>query len=571
MKLQRMLIISMSVIVLINFIGLVFIYQSVSSVKSTAEGQTGQIVTQATAIDELINEVNTVSPSVETMNDVADLKARLAAVQYGYADAGLTLNATKLDEANAAYDELMPVIASRISGVSELSDRITELNEAIEYARIYGNRIFTSFENNSPSMGASMANGLREQMATISSLLQVISVSSVSGVADSVSRVIDESDKVTQSAGMVKQGGAIIIDEATSVGNAVFVVGIVVLALTAAVALLLIRFLKSATDQVVSTVGQISRTKSLALRINRRQNDELGEIARDVDNMVDSFASVVGEVRTTASLVSDEIVAMSGRSDGLNGLIQNQQHSVDNISAAITEMSASATEVSNNASSTADTASNANQTGQKGSQIVTASIKNIEKLSAQLHDSQATINELASDVVSIGGILEVIEGIAEQTNLLALNAAIEAARAGEQGRGFAVVADEVRSLAGRTQTSTVEIRQTIENLQKRTEQVVAAMEHSITTSTQSVEQAQEANEAIHEISTALSEIMNLTQLIATSAKEQSEAANEISGQVVALSDSSMEIADLSNENQAGGQRMADQGTQLSKAVSIFSI
>jgi methyl-accepting chemotaxis protein len=561
----------MSVIVLINFIGLVFIYQSVSSVKSTADGQTQQIATQAEAIDQLINEVNTVSPSVETMNDVADLKARLAAVQYGYADAGLTLNATKLDEANAAYDELMPVIASRISGVSELSDRITELNEAIEYARIYGNRIFTSFENNSPSMGASMANGLREQMATISSLLQVISVSSVSGVADSVSRVIDESDKVTQSAGMVKQGGAIIIDEATSVGNAVFVVGIVVLALTAAVALLLIRFLKSATDQVVSTVGQISRTKSLALRINRRQNDELGEIARDVDNMVDSFASVVGEVRTTASLVSDEIVAMSGRSDGLNGLIQNQQHSVDNISAAITEMSASATEVSNNASSTADTASNANQTGQKGSQIVTASIKNIEKLSAQLHDSQATINELASDVVSIGGILEVIEGIAEQTNLLALNAAIEAARAGEQGRGFAVVADEVRSLAGRTQTSTVEIRQTIENLQKRTEQVVAAMEHSITTSTQSVEQAQEANEAIHEISTALSEIMNLTQLIATSAKEQSEAANEISGQVVALSDSSMEIADLSNENQAGGQRMADQGAQLSKAVSIFSI
>ena len=571
MKLQRMLVLSMSVIVLINFIGLVFIYQSVSSVKSTADGQTQQIATQAEAIGQLINEVNTVSPSVETMNDISELKARLAAVQYGYADAGLTLNSTKLDEANAAYDELMPVILARVSGVSELSDRISELNESIEYARIYGNRIFTSFENNSPSMGASMANGLREQMGNISSLLQVISVSSVSGVADSVSRVIDETDKVTQSAGMVKQGGAIIIDEATSVGNAVFVVGIVVLALTAAVALLLIRFLKSATDQVVSTVGQISRTKSLALRINRRQNDELGEIARDVDTMVDSFATVVGEVRTTASLVSDEIVAMSGRSDGLNGLIQNQQHSVDNISAAITEMSASATEVSNNASSTADTASNANQTGQKGSQIVTASIKNIEKLSTQLHDSQATINELASDVASIGGILEVIEGIAEQTNLLALNAAIEAARAGEQGRGFAVVADEVRSLAGRTQTSTVEIRQTIENLQKRTEQVVAAMEHSITTSTQSVEQAQEANEAIHEISTALSEIMNLTQLIATSAKEQSEAANEISGQVIALSDSSMEIADLSNENQAGGQRMADQGTQLSKAVSIFSI
>jgi methyl-accepting chemotaxis protein len=571
MKLQQILVISMSVIVLIIFVGLLFIFQSVSSVRNTANEQTKQILSQSTAIDQLIEEVNTVSPAVQTMNDTAELEAQLSSVQYAYADAGLTLLATKLDAANEAYDALMPVIDSIVKMTPELSEQYQEFTEAVEYARIYGNKIFSSFENNSPQIGASMANGLRDQMAVISGMLSVISESSVAAVSDSVTRVIVESDSVKSSATAVKTGGAVIIDEANSVSGAVFLVGLIVLALTAAVAFMLVRLLKSATDQVVSTVGEISRTKSLGLRINRKQKDELGDIARDVDGMVESFSNVVEQVHETAELVGVEIVAMSERSDGLNGLIQNQQYSVDNISAAITQMSASSSEVSSNATSTAETATQANETGQKSTNIVNASIKNIENLSSQLNSSQATINQLVSDVASIGGILEVIESIAEQTNLLALNAAIEAARAGEQGRGFAVVADEVRSLAGRTQTSTVEIRQTIENLQKRTELVVAAMDNSIKTSSESVAQAQEANEAISEISTALSEIMNLTQLIATSAREQSEAANEISGQVVALSDSSMEIADLSHENQAGGQRMANQGEDLNKAVSIFSI
>jgi len=571
MKLQQRLVLSMVAIVAIIFVGLFVIFQAVSGVKATADEQTVQITSQSQAISDLIDGVSSVSPAVDTMNDIAEIQKALFAVQYGYADAGLTLQRAKLDASNELFDALVPQIMAIFSRYPDLATRQVELEEGLEYSRIYGNKLLESFENNSPSLGASMANGLRDQMAVISSILTILSETSIAEVNHSVSQVITETDNVQLSADAVSAGGAVIIRSSSTVSQAVIIVGVIVLLLTAAVAWLLTQSLKSATDQVVKTVSEISRTKSLSLRINRRQNDELGVIARDVDAMVESFSSVVGQVRSTAVLVGDEIVSMSTRSDSLNGLIQNQQHSVENISAAITEMSASANEVSGNASSTADTALQANNIGDKGSTIVNASIQNIENLSAQLHTSQNTVNQLEVDVASIGGILEVIEGIAEQTNLLALNAAIEAARAGEQGRGFAVVADEVRSLAGRTQTSTVEIRQTIENLQKRTTEVVSAMQQSIETSTESVAQAQEANAAINEISTSLSEIMNLTQLIATSAKEQSEAANEISGQVVSLADSSMEISDLSGENTAGGQRMAVQGEQLNEAVSIFKI
>ena len=571
MKLQRILVLSMSAIVGIIFVGLFFIYLAVAGVKDTAQNQTAQIGNQGKAIDSLVAEVNAVSPAVKTMNDIAALSRQLNTVQYTYADAGLTLLTSKLDSANENFDALAPNILALLTQYPELEEKRKSLEEGLEYSRIYGNKLFQSFENNSYSLGASMANGLRDQMAIISGVLEDISAQSTNAANGAVDRVIGETENVSSSAAKVSEGGRVIIDNADSVSKAVFIVGAIVLALTAIVAFLLVRVIKSATDQVVTTISEISRTNSLKLRINRKQKDELGAIAHDVDAMVANFGNVVGQVRSTANLVGDEIVAMSKRSDGLNGLIQNQQYSVENISAAITQMSASANEVSSNATSTADTAQKANETGQKGSRVVTASIKNIENLSAQMHSSQNTINQLAKDVESIGGILGVIESIAEQTNLLALNAAIEAARAGDQGRGFAVVADEVRSLAGRTQTSTVEIRQTIENLQKRTEQVVSAMEHSISTSSESVTQAQEANSAIGEISSAMSEIMNLTQLIATSAKEQSEAANEISQQVVALSDASVEVANLSNENQAGGQRMAKQGEDLNKTVSIFKL
>lgn len=571
MYLRQQLILSMLALGFIVIVGMSVIFRSSSGVKSTADDQKVQVQNQNKTVVLLKDDAGAVIPALQLMNEISELKTELSTVQYAFANASLTMEHQDLKDANTGMDALEPKIVELLRSFPEFADEASKVKEAFWASRIYGNKMNEFLLMGLTNITGDMAVGLSTQMDVIVTTFDQLSAHSVKEANSRVENVVIRTNELGSSARAVSDGVEVIVQESSTVSKTVFGVGVIVFLMAAGVAYFLSQTLNRATHQVVSALSEISKTKTLSLRINRKQNDELGVIAHDVDEMMGIFEEVVRQVATTAEGVGEEIDLMSNRSGELEKLISGQQSSLQDISASVTEMSASANEVANNAATTAKTTQEANSIGKKGSEVVNASIRNIENLSQQLNTSEQTINSLADDVASIGSILEVIEGIAGQINLLALNAAIEAARAGEQGRGFSVVADEVRSLAGRTQTSTVEIRKTIENLQKRTGDVVDSMQQSITISTESVNQAQQVNTAINEISSSLSEIMDLTTLIASAAQQQSVSTADITERVNLLSNSAVDVLMLAVENKNGGRRMSDQGHQLNNAISIFHL
>ncbi|WP_409519821.1 methyl-accepting chemotaxis protein [Pseudomonas sp. J452] len=235
------------------------------------------------------------------------------------------------------------------------------------------------------------------------------------------------------------------------------------------------------------------------------------------------------------------------------------------------QMTATVQEVARHAETASDSAQQADQRARQGDGVIGQTIAHIESLTQEVRQSAEAIGQLQAETQNIGGVLDVIKAVAEQTNLLALNAAIEAARAGEQGRGFAVVADEVRALAVRTQSSTAEIEQLIGRLQSGAEQAVQLMDKSSNLAEQSRKDVHQAGQALRAITDAVSNIQQLNQQIATAAEQQSAVAMDISRSVTSIRDVAEQSASASEETAASSIDLARLGGELQVLVGQFRI
>jgi len=235
------------------------------------------------------------------------------------------------------------------------------------------------------------------------------------------------------------------------------------------------------------------------------------------------------------------------------------------------EMSATVQEVSRNISGTAQAADDANKETVTGSNVVSDAVEGVQKLAAQLESATNVIHQLEQDSEDINAVLDVIKGVAEQTNLLALNAAIEAARAGEQGRGFAVVADEVRTLAGRTQASTEEINQVIEKLQSGSCKAVEVMSKSRDDAHAVVDKAIKAGESLAIITTTVAHINDMSAQIASAAEQQSATSEEINRNIVNISGMANETATGAQQTAVASEELAKLGAELQTLVNEFQI
>jgi len=284
--------------------------------------------------------------------------------------------------------------------------------------------------------------------------------------------------------------------------------------------------LRRATE-IASTLA----SGNLDIRQEDTGNDEIGKLMASLHNTATSLKGIVQEIHSASANMSDSATRLVSVSEQAKTGTDHQQAETDQVAAAINEMAASAQEVASSASRMSDEAGNVNFQVEQGQAIVGSSVSNIHQLAGHVQESTDTIQSLQAESISIGSILDVIRGIAEQTNLLALNAAIEAARAGEQGRGFAVVADEVRSLAQRTQESTTEIQTLIERLQQQANNAVTAMQQGRTVADDCVGLSDQVAQALNNIGDAVVTISDMTTQIAGAAHEQSVVAEDINRSV----------------------------------------
>ncbi len=309
-------------------------------------------------------------------------------------------------------------------------------------------------------------------------------------------------------------------------------------------------------DNLVRSLRDLnSGNGDLTKRIPNHAKDEVGDIVDQFNTFVGTLQRMLGQVQSSIPAMVNAAREMAEVSDKTNIGARAQQQETDKVATAVTEMSATVNEVARNASTTMDATRAAQAKAADGQKVVGETVRSIHELAGEVSRAAAVIQRLETSNTEIGTVLDVIKGIAEQTNLLALNAAIEAARAGEQGRGFAVVADEVRTLAGRTQQSTQEIQKMIEQLQRAASEAVQVMGRSHEMAKQSVDQASKAGEALGAINASIATIADMNSQIATSSEEQNAVAEEISRNITAISD-------VANSTVVGADKASNQSEDL---------
>ena len=299
--------------------------------------------------------------------------------------------------------------------------------------------------------------------------------------------------------------------------------------------------------------------------------DEVGQLAKSFNHFVNQLKVLIQAVGDTALEVNSTASELNQSASKTEKNTENQQQSVDMVAAAINEMGATVQEIAQNANETADAAKQASKESQEGQTVVNTTVTGINSLFDKMQTAPKVITTLANDVGEITSVLAVIKGISEQTNLLALNAAIEAARAGEHGRGFAVVADEVRTLSQRTHESTEEINSMVLKLQNGAQDAVSAMNSGIETAQDSVESADTAGKSLSKITQAISAITDLSMQVATATEEQSSVVNELNNHILNIKTMSDDTAKETKTINDQCRNLTDSSGRLTSMVSQFKL
>jgi len=323
------------------------------------------------------------------------------------------------------------------------------------------------------------------------------------------------------------------------------------------------------TTQTMSNIAD--GDGDLTLRLNIKGNDEIAHLSGAFNQFAAKVHSTIEQVSVATAQLSNSAVKLTAITHETQSDTLMQQQETEQVAAAMNQMSATVQEVAHNATEAADSAQKAHDASEVGKQVVSEVSVQINELATEIEVATDAVAHLESETANIDGVLEVIRNIADQTNLLALNAAIEAARAGEQGRGFAVVADEVRTLASRTQASTLDIQKMIEQLQLGAKKTVDVMKSSRGFTDACVHQASLADQALDQISTAVSTITEMNIQIASAANEQCAVSNEINKNITNINDIVAKTTDAASHTALASEDLSNLSSQLDTLVGQFKI
>ncbi|MBU2155878.1 MAG: methyl-accepting chemotaxis protein [Gammaproteobacteria bacterium] len=354
-----------------------------------------------------------------------------------------------------------------------------------------------------------------------------------------------------------------------SIRNTFVLIGAVALVLVLVAALLISLSIIRPLAGLRSLISEVQQSSNLTLRADVSGRDEVSDTARAFNTMLEHQQALIRHLTDTATQLAAASEEMSAISAQVSQAATAQGDQTSMVATAVHQMSVAVQEVARNAQSTASNAADANKEARQGSELVQSNLTSIQGLSASVEKAGEVIDTLHSQSDEISKVLGVIQSIAEQTNLLALNAAIEAARAGEAGRGFAVVADEVRSLASNTQKATESIRSMIDALQGGARSAVSAMQLSREQAQNSVSHAREAGEVLNHIALAIEGIADGNVQISAATEEQTAVANEISENISSLNDSIGEVVNGAEQSSIASRDLAQLATGLQQQIQRF--
>ena len=553
-------------------------------------------------MEKLDSGLKTARSQIEQPADDALIDEQLAAVaKYRQSFSAMVQAGAQREDARSKLGATADNAVARIAEIEKVllqGDSVTQFNSVIELSKLIQQARFqvrgytysAKVEAEQPALeaianalksadslrsqlpeqyGANLqeaSNSLKAYLAAVSQFRdsQVASTAALKAMAEQGDLLFDRSKKLTASQTVIRDNDA---------AQAKFL-----LMLAAALALFCgIVAAWTITRQIVIPLGQTLKVAErvaagdLTHDLVSQRQDELGQLQRAMQSMTMGLRDLIGGISDGVTQIASAAEQLSAVTEQTSAGVNNQKVETDQVATAMNEMAATVQEVARNAEEASEAAVAADQQAREGDRVVGQAIAQIERLAGEVGNSTEAMGHLKRESDKIGSVLDVIKSVAQQTNLLALNAAIEAARAGEAGRGFAVVADEVRSLAQRTQKSTEEIEELIVGLQSGTQQVATIMDSSRSLTDSSVELTRRAGNALENITRTVSAIQAMNQQIATAAEQQSAVAEEINRSVLNVRDVSEQTAAASEETAASSTELARLGSHLQALVGRFRV
>jgi len=484
--------------------------------------------------------------SASTLVDMQKVRDTLAsAVTTGDQDT-LTMAQELAEEAKSGLNQIAsisPEFRSEISRISSGFDNYFDVAYDVSQSMVNGTADFSRLGELSAQMNQSYDGA----------------IAAMSQFRDAQQAAFEEAFKNTDSAN-------------TSLISTGVILAVVVTVLLFGTAVPIVRGIKQSIDDVVRSLKDIAQENGdLTVRIETKSEDEIGELVYWFNQFMDKLQGVVRDVVEASLPLSNLAQNLRGVTEETQRTIDVQQKSATNAKRAVDTMSGSVDGVAHSAAQAASDANEATTAASEGRQIVQQTVTSIQQLAENVRETADVIARLESDSNKVGSVLDVIKGIAEQTNLLALNAAIEAARAGEQGRGFAVVADEVRTLASRTQQSTEEIQSTIEQLQNAAHSAVEVMSRGTEQATSSVETANKAGSSLETITSTIGRINQMNEQIAHNTEDQRTVAVDIVRHVDEIHERTEQTASRSGELGSMCNELADLAQHLESIAKQFRV